>query len=391
MAAGATCKMRCYQNGDIKAERLKMLRAEYNKLNLDVGISVFEIQYQGAFSNGFTEISPPNAEFDGTSESIPLAVSSSDAKDTAAGAGVRKIKLICIDTNNKINIVEYTMNGTTAVKIDDYPKRIMHIFASAWGSEYDAAGNIILASRGYQQTTQTFTATTALSLTPGNYKINVNVNGGGATELTLAIGATDTFTELVSKLNTAFASATLGCTAYFVDSKLRIVSDAGAGTSTIAVTAGSSADLIAALNISLGGFSFASAVNGVSYLQITAGKNDSDGSAIYLPETHLAYIEDLDLVPTTRTNEARTLLVKTAWDGCDNNEDPDFDYEIWAASVVAPCAKRRIPIDHISHRSGKLTISESYVGGAETGWVSILVVVFDLTKEGRGIDIGGAW
>ena len=79
------------------------------------------------------------------------------------------------------------------------------------------------------------------------WKYKVAINGSDATEYDITTTSTDTYAALMVLLN----AQNTGATWTLVDGDLRLTSDAVTGVSTIAVTAGSSVDLLAALSITM--------------------------------------------------------------------------------------------------------------------------------------------
>ena len=72
-----------------------------------------------------------------------MKVSSSDAKDTSAGVGVKSVRIFGLDANYKIVEEDITMNGQTGVTISTDLLRIYRMYALApVGSEGDNAGDI---------------------------------------------------------------------------------------------------------------------------------------------------------------------------------------------------------------------------------------------------------
>lgn len=83
---------------------------------------------------------------------------SSDAKDTAAGVGVRTIRVGILDENGVPTTTDISMSGTTAVKSSVKALAIMGPWALTAGSEKDAAGNITLLDHGANDVYATITA-----------------------------------------------------------------------------------------------------------------------------------------------------------------------------------------------------------------------------------------
>lgn len=93
--------------------------------------------------------------------------------------------------------------------------------------------------------TPALTATTALGLASSSFDLNININGGGAANKTVACTAASTLTSIAAAFN---ALPVTGATVTAVGNAL-VVTSATTGTgSTIALTAGTSADIIAAIN-----------------------------------------------------------------------------------------------------------------------------------------------
>lgn len=90
------------------------------------------------------------------------------------------------------------------------------------------------------------TPQTLLGIAAGNYDLNVNVDGAGATNLTFAVKAGWSFQQLVDVALTP-AVAALGAKVSMVGNVVRITSDTFGTASSVAITAGTSADILAAL------------------------------------------------------------------------------------------------------------------------------------------------
>ena len=119
------------------------------------------IKYTGTGSNGYTQISIPNAVFDGTTTPIVVYVISSSASDTnVGGAGhAEKVTIIGLDENGIIKKEKVETNGTTQVATTTKWKRIFHAYCSEWGSGGDdAAGNITITNTGQAATYLTIAA-----------------------------------------------------------------------------------------------------------------------------------------------------------------------------------------------------------------------------------------
>jgi len=274
MAAGAKCKVRLFEPS---SEYVKKSKCFQDIMQLGVGFSntlhLFELEYGASFSNGLTEISAPNAVFNGTATSVPLGIVSSNAADDKDSTAVQKVKVISLDSNGEPDITEYTMEGTTAVPIDTYPERLMHMYSTQWGADTDATGNIILARRGYHQlaTPADITGDTETGLTANTlYYFKVNINGAGVLEYYITVTtASCTFATLLTLLAAAKAvvgGATISGVTWSLESgDLRCTSNSTLDTASIAITAGTTGtDLLASLT----GFSSVDTAVGSGYQEI---------------------------------------------------------------------------------------------------------------------------
>ena len=116
----------------------------------------FEIAYKGTSSADATEVgAAANSVLDGTTTPVSLYVVSASASDTDGAAGhVRKVRIIGVSVASANDFIsgledpvysveEVNMNGTTNVRSTRYYLRVIHMYASDWGSgDGDAAGNI---------------------------------------------------------------------------------------------------------------------------------------------------------------------------------------------------------------------------------------------------------
>jgi hypothetical protein len=220
-------------------------------------LHIMELEYAGSFSNGLTEISAPNAVLDGTSVSVPLAIISSSAADDAAGAAVRQVAIETINAaGDDYELLEYVTDGTTGVKIDDFPQRAMHMYANSWGASKHAEGNILLVRRGYQElaTPTAITDSTETGLTANTlYYFKLNIDGAGVVEYYITVTtASCTFATLLTLLAAAKKvsdnTTISGVTWSLVSGDLRCTSNSTADTAAIAITAGTTGtDLLASL------------------------------------------------------------------------------------------------------------------------------------------------
>jgi hypothetical protein len=117
-----------------------------------------EIFYSGTSSAAAAELGgAADSALDATTTPVQCIVVSASANDTNTAAGhVRKVRIIGISVSSAANYLQGTedavysleecnMNGTTNVTTSRYYLRVMHIYASDWGSgDDDAAGAITL-------------------------------------------------------------------------------------------------------------------------------------------------------------------------------------------------------------------------------------------------------
>lgn len=383
MAAGTACKLRLYQKSDSNTAYHRIFSLDkVQKLLTTPKCTrepcLFELQHTKQASNGATEISAPNAVFDGTGH-VKWGLVSNDAKDTSNGVGTRTVKVIKLMYDGTYEVESITMNGTTAVATTetstDYALRLMHMYATSWGTENDTAGTLTLATYGYQElglTGKTSSSTvTGLSATT-QYYFKINLNGAGATEYSITTASALTWGAILTLINADMATHSVACTWTLDNGDIRCTSNAhGSGTSTIALTAGSSGtDLFASIT----GCSVESAVNGGVKLTITAGCNESDGSAIFVPDDNMVTLGNMVVTQTTLANAGSTYaqIVPT---GMLEGADPDMD------TITLQCNATQTKTytdDRIweSTGSGKITFKESYITGAETLETYISMIVY---------------
>ena len=146
MAHGTQCLMRL-DSGNGAVRNMELISPEFHRyltplISAGKTFSLFKIKYAGTFSNGYAEISAPNAVFDGTTTPAVVYVDSSSAVDDAAGTGVQAVTIIGWDENDAFVKVAVATGGTTGQSSVTKFKRIFHAYASAWGANNDAEGDI---------------------------------------------------------------------------------------------------------------------------------------------------------------------------------------------------------------------------------------------------------
>jgi len=137
----------------------------------------FEIRYTGTGSANATEIgAAADNALDGTTTPVLLYIESTDAKDTIAGVGVRKVRLIGLSVasaqayingkeNEVYSVEEINMTTSAHTLTTRYYLRVIHLYASDWGSEKDAAGTL---TAGDDATPTTTYLTIAISYNESN-------------------------------------------------------------------------------------------------------------------------------------------------------------------------------------------------------------------------------
>jgi hypothetical protein len=258
MAAGTKSKVRLYEPSSERVQKSE----EWNKLmqhgaGFNNTLHFYEVEYTAAYSNGLTEISIPNAVYDGTTVSVPLALVSDDnTQDKLAGTAAQKVNIINLDANGLPNNLEKEMSGTTAVLIDTFPQRLDHMYISQVGSSGDAEGNILLVRRGYQElaTPTAITGATETGLTENmTYYFKLNINGAGVLEYYFTVTtASCTFANLITYLAGAkkvVGDAVISGVTFSIEGgDFRCTSNATTDAAAIAITAGTTGtDLLASL------------------------------------------------------------------------------------------------------------------------------------------------
>ena len=125
----------------------------------------FEIFYSGTASATATEIgAAADAILDGTTTPVLLYVESTDAKDTLAGVGTQKVRLIGVSVASAADYlagkeaavysVEEIEMATSAHKLTTrYYLRVIKLYGSSWGAETDTAGTLTVGNDATPTTT----------------------------------------------------------------------------------------------------------------------------------------------------------------------------------------------------------------------------------------------
>lgn len=385
MAAGTGCKLRLYQKSDSanayhrifslnKVQKL-LTTPKYTREPC-----LFELQHTKAASNGPTEISAPNAVFNATSiQYIKWGIESSSADDTDnAAKDVRAVKVLKLMSNDTYVVETLRTAGATHVLTTEtsalYAKRILHMWSSEWGSAgSDAKGNIVLGSCAFQEGGMTGkTSATASGLAASTkYYYKYNIDGAGVVERDITTSTDVTLGAVITLLN---AEATTHSDAVYweiVNGDVRLRTTTCGSASSIEMSAGSSGtDMFATLT----NWAEEATVAGADYLTITANYNESDGSAIFVPDGSFACIDRVVLNQTTLANAGSTyvqILPTNMGDGA----DPDMD----AITVLTDSKQTKEYTDDRlweSDGSGKLTFKESYITGQETLSAYIAIIVY---------------
>lgn len=147
MAHGTLCKMRMYPVNE-QHPMLRFLPA-YDRLkamDINRGLVALEIVYSAALANALTQLSIPNAVFDGSAAPKHVWVASDHADDTDnATKDCRAVKVIGI-TASGFEVDTLRMAGLTVVEGAKLFYYIFHMYGAEFGTAgKDAKGNIILS------------------------------------------------------------------------------------------------------------------------------------------------------------------------------------------------------------------------------------------------------
>ena len=115
---------------------------------------MFEIRYSGVGSANATEIgAAADNALNGTATPVLLYIESTHATDTIAGVGVRRVRLIGLSVaslQNYLNGIETAVYSVEEINMATsahtlttrYYLRVMHLYASDWGTDLNAAGTL---------------------------------------------------------------------------------------------------------------------------------------------------------------------------------------------------------------------------------------------------------
>ena len=371
MAAGALCKMRMYSKSDQIAIK--------NQLDLRVELShnpkLFHVLYQGANSAGKTEISAPNAVFNNSKKFQEWSIVSAHADDTDnAAKDCREVSVIKLMKDGTFEIEALKTDGVTDVpsvdSLSNYAYRIMHMYGSAFGSAgSDAKGDITLQTKGYQEGGLVGKQGSSLTglVASTAYQYGVNEDGAGNTNYTFSTGTNLTWTAVLALMN---AQSGAKCLFELVDGDIRCSSLIFGATSAIEMSAGGGGnDLFATLT----GWAEETAVAGAVILTIAAGKIESDGAAIYVPNGLTAQVSKVVLNQLTYANDGLTVIYVDPTNM--GQADPDLDGFQVMNGPFPTLVHKNNDIYTADSNIGKLTFSEIQITGAETFQVDIWTVV----------------
>ena len=161
MAAGTKCFMRLQTMPNVACDPDEFYQRYLKKTDY-ANKQRIVMKYTGTASNGYTQVSIPNAVFDGTTTPIIVyVISASDTDKDAADGHARKVTIIGLTANGlETEVIPITTaGGTTQAAGTTLWKRIFHAYVSAWGSGgNDAAGNITITNTGQTATYLTIAA-----------------------------------------------------------------------------------------------------------------------------------------------------------------------------------------------------------------------------------------
>ena len=361
MAAGTKCFMRLQTmpNQCIEVDPFYQNFLQKYK-NIYVNQQKIIIKYQGTGSNGYTQLSIPNAVFNGTSVSVPLGIVSSDAKDTSDGVGARTIILINQDSNGVLKNTTITMGGDTVITEDSFPKRIFHAYMDSVGSENDPAGNITIYRRAFDSMTDiaAVAATADSGLTAATaYYWKVNTDGGGVTEYNITTGTDTAWTAVLILMNAEMVSES--ATATITDGYLRFTSDVG---TSIATTAGSTGtDLLA----TAGGTTAANTAYEL-YLTMAAAATETEGCKFWVDTDVIVHNSNHHHNITTATAVNRKIQIKIPLSGFGSlGSAADFTPLEYTATQEASSFECSSCSFKASSDDASVDFYETYIGGAE--------------------------
>lgn len=112
-----------------------------------------------------------------------------------------------------------------------------------------------------------------------------------------------------------------------------------------------------------------------TYLTIGAGSNESDGSAIWVPEGSYCRIVDKYGIMTTHGNAANAVLITVDHNEFDGNgSDPDLDKCVCRLSHGKP-SECKPSLFKKSDADGKITFSEQYITATEDFHIKYIIIV----------------
>lgn len=147
MAHGTACKMRMYHVNDMHPMlRTLPIYEKLKAMDINKNLSLIEIAYTAALTAAnFTQLSIPNAVFDGSAAAKHCWVVSASADDTdASNKDCRAVKVLGL-TASGLQYDTIRMAGATNVEGAKLFYWIFHGHCSEWGSAgSDAKGNITI-------------------------------------------------------------------------------------------------------------------------------------------------------------------------------------------------------------------------------------------------------
>lgn len=331
------------------------------------------------------EVSAPTAVFDASSLDKQLAIVSSSANDIdAVDKDVREVTVIGIDKDTNLLITEtIAMAGKDTNNFETNFLRIFHGYASSWGSNgSDAAGNITIGTHGYQElglTGKTSASASGLSAAT-KYYFKINLDSAGATEYNITTTTNVTLGAVLTLMNTALTA--VKCSFSIVDGDVRCTSTNSIGTgSTIALSAGTTGTNLFA---TLTDFTdFESAVAGTTCLTITAGDNESNGAAFYIPENHqaVAFYNISSLIEAPAAGDLELLNVAITGGSLGNDVDTNvIGTRVALGLGQQPTISVPTPILPIPE-SCKVTIQSAYVTNAKKIAGRIMFAIYPNTRR----------
>jgi hypothetical protein len=358
----------------------------WNLLNTKIGHSkkryLFDLKIAGATDAAKTEIAAATEVFDGTSTERYAYVWSDSADDTDnAAKDVRQVTIIGINSTGYVSET-VQMNGLTAVKSTNTYARVLHFYASDWGTAgADAKGNISLgfdvlldgdmsASTNWTEGVGQTVAAGVLTHTTGN-----------ATECTQDVvvvgGATDP-NGLIYNLTWTIATIPDAGTVTPNISNVDFVGQNSAATFSDEVTGGAGDNDFAIVADAGYGGTMDNFILAQRSLVIIAAANESNGSRIYVPSGYNVFVTSADVaIYSGAVTDGVILFVDYLGFEDVLNLDPDIPGDIIVSTVTQRPGIAGDPLVGLAGFVSHVKFSDLLIGSTEAMNGHIHVAVWE--------------